>query len=527
MDARAASTAPPSGSTRASTPQTGAEYLASLRDGREVYIYGERVKDVTTHPAFRNTARMVARLYDALHDETRKHKLLSPTDTGNGGVTHAFFKAPRSMADLLAGREAIAEWARLTYGWMGRAPDYKASFLATLGANADFYYPYQENARRWYRYAQERVPFINHAIIHPPVDRDRPPNEVADVCVHVEKETDAGLVVSGAKVVATGSALTNFAFVAHHGLIPLQDRSFAVVFMLPTNAPGVKFLCRASYEMTATAMGSPFDYPLSSRLDENDAIFILDKALVPWENVLVYGDVEKANNFFPQTGFLPRFVVHGCTRLAVKLDFIAGLLLKAVEAAGTKDFRGVQANVGEVIAWRNLFWGLSDAMVRDPKPWIGETVLPNMEPGNAYQIIATMAYSRVKALIEQTVASGLIYLNSHARDFANADIRPYLERYLRGSNGYKAEERVKLMKLLWDCLGTEFGGRHELYEINYGGSTEEIRRYCLFGAIASGAAERFKGFAEACMAEYDLDGWRVDDLADPGALSYHIGRDAR
>jgi aromatic ring hydroxylase len=509
----------------AAAPMTGAEYLSSLRDGREVYIYGERVQDVTVHPAFRNTARMVARLYDALHDDKRKDKLLLPTDTGNGGMTHAYFKAPKSMADLLAGREAIAEWARLTYGWIGRSPDYKAAFLATLGANAAFYDPYQENAKRWYRYSQERVPFINHAIIHPPVDRDRPPNEVSDVCAHVEAETDQGLVISGAKVVATGSVLTNYTFVAHHGLIPLQDRNFAIVFMVPTNTPGVKFICRTSYEMTATVMGSPFDYPLSSRLDENDAVFIMDRVLVPWENVFVYGDVEKANNFFPRTGFLPRFVVHGCTRLAVKLDFIAGLLLKAVEASGTKDYRGVQANVGEVIAWRNLFWGLSDAMVRDPKPWIGDYVLPNMEPGNAYQIIATIAYSKIKYIIEQTVASGLIYLNSHARDFANPEIRPYLERYLRGSNGYKAEDRVKLMKLLWDTLASEFGGRHELYEINYGGSTEEIRRYCLFGAQASGNAAKFMGFAEACMAEYDLSGWRVPDLTDPGDLSYHAMRE--
>ena len=506
---------------RYTQPMTSAEYLDSLRDGREVYIYGERVKDVTTHPAFRNTARMTARLYGALYDDNRKPKLLLPTDTGSGGMTHAFFKAPRSGADLLAGRDAIAEWARITYGWVGRAPDYKASFLATLGANSAFYAPYQENAKRWYTYSQERVPFINHAIIHPPVDRDRPPNEVADVCVHVEKETDAGLIVSGAKVVATGSVLTNYTFVAHHGLIPLQDKNFALVFMVPTSAPGVKFICRTSYEMTSTVMGSPFDYPLSSRLDENDAIFIMDKVLVPWENVFVYGDLEKANNFFPRTGFLPRFVVHGCTRLAVKLDFIAGLLLKAVEASGTKDYRGVQANVGEVIAWRNLFWGLSDAMVREPKPWIDGYVLPNMDPGNAYQIIATMAYSKVRNIIEQTVASGLIYLNSHSSDFANPEIRPYIDRYMRGSNGYTAEQRVKLMKLLWDTLGSEFGGRHELYEINYGGSTEEIRRYCLFGAMASGNADRFKGYAEECMAEYDLNGWRAPDLSDPGEFSYH------
>ncbi|HWE18951.1 MAG TPA: 4-hydroxyphenylacetate 3-hydroxylase N-terminal domain-containing protein, partial [Hyphomicrobiaceae bacterium] len=227
------------GKVAAAAPQTGDEYLQSLKDGRTVYLCGERVDDVTTHPAFRNTARMVARLYDALHDAKRRSRLLLPTDTGNGGMTHAFFKAPKTLDDLVAGRNAIAEWARITYGWMGRSPDYKAAFLATLGANADFYDPYQENARRWYRFSQERVPFVNHAIIHPPIDRDRPPSDVVDVCVHVEKETDAGIVVSGAKVVATGSVLTNYTFVAHHGLIPVGDKNFAAIFMIPTGAPGV------------------------------------------------------------------------------------------------------------------------------------------------------------------------------------------------------------------------------------------------------------------------------------------------
>ena len=444
-------------------------------------------------------------------------------------MTHAFFKAPKIAARTCSpGRDAIAEWARLTYGWIGRAPDYKAAFLATLGANAEFYDPYQENARRWYK-LQPGARAVHQPRHHPSAGRSRPAAERGGRRLLPRREGDRrrASIVSGAKVVATGSVLTNYTFVAHHGLIPLQDKNFAVVFMVPTNAPGVKFICRTSYEMTSTVMGSPFDYPLSSRLDENDAVFIMDKVLVPWENVFVYGDIEKANNFFPRTGFLPRFVVHGCTRLAVKLDFIAGLLLKAVEATGTKDYRGVQANVGEVIAWRNLFWALSDAMVRDPKPWIGDYVLPNMDPGNAYQIIATMAYTKVKYIIEQTVASGLIYLNSpRARLQEPGDpalSRPLparLER-LQGRGAREADEAAVGL-----ASRTEFGGRHELYEINYGGSTEEIRRYCLFGAQASGNADRFKGFAEQCMAEYDLDGWTVPDLTDPGELSYHVMRGA-
>jgi 4-hydroxyphenylacetate 3-monooxygenase len=125
-------------------PFTGAEFLESLRDGREVWIYGQRVKDVTTHPAFRNSARMIARMYDALHDPERQPTLPALTDTGNGGFTHTFYKVPRSTEELVASRDAIAKWARIAYGWMGRSPDYKASLTGTLGANSEYYAPYQK-----------------------------------------------------------------------------------------------------------------------------------------------------------------------------------------------------------------------------------------------------------------------------------------------------------------------------------------------------------------------------------------------
>ena len=132
-------------------PMTGDEYLESLRDGREIYIYGERVKDVTTHPAFRNTARMVARLYDALHDPETQDTLTVPTDTGNGGSTFKFFRVGRSSEDIVSDRDAIAAWARMNYGWMGRSPDYKAAFTGTLGANHAFYGDYSKNAQAWYK----------------------------------------------------------------------------------------------------------------------------------------------------------------------------------------------------------------------------------------------------------------------------------------------------------------------------------------------------------------------------------------
>jgi 4-hydroxyphenylacetate 3-monooxygenase len=499
----------------ATRPFTGQEYLDSLRDGREVYIYGERVKDVTVHPAFRNAARSVARLYDALHDPKQKDVLTCPTDTGSGSFTHRFFRVARSREEVLGQRDAIAQWARLSYGWMGRSPDYKASLMNALGANADFYEKFADNARYWYARTQNHVLFMNHAIVNPPVDRMKAGDQVKDVFISIQKETDAGVVVSGAKVVATSAAITHYNFMGQNAAIPITDTDLALMFITPMNAPGVKIICRASYEMTAGVMGTPFDYPLSSRFDENDAIFVFDNVLIPWENVLLHRDIEKIKVFYPRSGFLAGYQFQGCTRLAVKLDFMAGLIAKALRAAGSDEFRGNMAMLGEVIAWRNLFWALSDAMALNPAPWVGDAVLPNPQSGSSYRVFAGEAYARIVEIVNKIVASSLIYLPSSVKDFENPAIEPYLKRYVRGSHGIDYRERIKIMKLLWDAVGTEFGGRHELYERNYAGNHENTRVELLHAQTATGLVDGYKAFAEQCLAEYDLDGWTAPDLWTP------------
>ncbi len=501
-------------------PFTGAEYLESLRDGREVYIYGERVADVTTHPAFRNTARSLARLYDALHDPKSKDVLTAPTDTGSGGFTHKFFRVARSREDLVGQRDAIAAWARMSYGWMGRSPDYKASLMNTLGANHQFYGKFSENAKNWYRRAQEHVLFMNHAIVNPPVDRAKAADQVKDVFITIQKETDAGIYVSGAKVVATSSALTHYNFLGQNAAVPTHDTDLAVMFMAPMNTPGVKLFCRTSYEMTASVMGTPFDYPLSSRFDENDAIFVFDNAFIPWEDVLLHRDLDKLKVFFPQSGFLAGYQFQGCTRLAVKLDFLVGVIAKALRTTGADEFRGNQALLGEIIAWRNLFWALTDAMALNPTPWVDGAVLPNAQSGSSYRVFAGDAYGRVKEIVEKIIASALIYLPSSAKDFQNPEIDRYLAKYVRGSHGIGYRERIKVMKLLWDAIGTEFGGRHELYEMNYAGNHEDIRIQALWNARSAGSYDDMIALADQCLSEYDENGWSDDTWLDPGDVAY-------
>jgi 4-hydroxyphenylacetate 3-monooxygenase len=168
-------------------------------------------------------------------------------------------------------------------------------------------------------------------------------------------------------------------------------------------------------------------------------------------------------------------------------------------------------------------WALSDAMAKSPVPWSDGFVLPNPDAGAAYHVLGPESYVQIRHQIEKTVASSLIYLNSHVRDFQVPELRKYIDRYLRGTGGVAAVERVKLMKLLWDAMGSEFGARHELYEVNYSGSHEEIRRHALLGALGSGQYERWKAFADTCMAEYDLNGWTVADLVNPDDVSV-LGR---
>jgi 4-hydroxyphenylacetate 3-monooxygenase len=500
-------------------PFTGAEYLESLRDGREVYIYGERVDDVTTHPAFRNAAASVALLYDALHDKATKDVLTGPTDTGSGGYTHKFFKAAYSREEVIAQRDAIAAWARISYGWMGRSPDYKAAFLNTLGVNADFYGKFADNARAWHKRGQESVLYLNHALVNPPIDRNKAVEDVKDVYITVQKETDAGIYVSGAKVVATNSALTQYNFLGQNMGQEITDPAMVVMFIAPMNTPGLKLISRTSYEFAAAATGSPWDYPLTSRFDENDAIFIFDNAFIPWENVIIHRDFERLKNFYPKSGFFNGFTLQGCTRLAVKLDFIIGLLYKAARATGVEGFRGVQAQIGEVIGWRNLFWSLTDAMACNPEPWVNGAVLPNSRGSATYRLFMTEAYPAVRNIVEKVVASGLIYLPSHAKDFKNPDIDKYLARFVRGSNGIDYKERIKVMKLLWDAIGTEFGARHELYEMNYSGSHELIRVFQLQQAQGNGALKAMEALADQCMADYDEDGWTHPAYHDSSDIS--------
>jgi 4-hydroxyphenylacetate 3-monooxygenase len=476
------------------------------------------VRDVTEHPAFRNSARSVARLYDALHDPSTSEVMTA--EDRHGIRTHRFFMPSYSPADLLASREAIAQWARMSYGYMGRTPDYKASFMATLGAGeggAEFYAPFADSARHWYRKYAEQALFLNHVLINPPIDRDKAVHEVEDVYVHVVRERDDGIIVSGAKMLATGSAVTHATFVAQNSAVQLEEgkaEDYALVFIAPMDTPGKKLISRNSYESAAR---SAWDNPLSARFDENDAVVIFDNAFIPWENVLVYRDVKKATGFYAQSGFMPRYTLQSGTRLAVKLDFLVGLFARALRANGTESFRGVQAKFGELVGWRNLIWALTDALCYDPMEGPGGTVIPKIENAVLIRLFGTSAFPTARALFAEILGGAPLVVPSSNRDLQNDELRPIIDRFYRGSTG-DAHDRIKLFKLIWDAVGSEFGSRHEWYEINYSGNQEQMRLDMARFSGGRGILAGCDALVEQCLSEYDLDGWTGDTwLEVPGA----------
>jgi 4-hydroxyphenylacetate 3-monooxygenase len=485
----------------------GETYLASLRDGREVWIDGQRVDDVTAHPAFRNAARSVARLYDAMHDPASRDVLVA--EDRHGIRTHPFFMPSYSTQDLLDARAAMAVWARMTYGYMGRTPDYKASFMATLGADPEWYAPFGDSARHWYRTYAERALFLNHVLINPPIDRGKAVHEVEDVFVHVVEERDDGMVVDGAKMLATGSALTHATFVAQNSAVHLERgaaEDYALAFIVPQYAPGMKLICRASYEAPVRA---PWDYPLASRFDENDAVAVFDHVLVPWENVLVYRDVEKATGFYAQSGFMQRYTLQSGTRLAIKLEFLCGLLARGLRANGTDEFRGVKAKLGELIGWRNLIWSITSTLCHETQQGPGGSVVPALEYAVLIRLFGTQAFPRARDIFTELLGGAPLVVPSSNNDLLDDELRPVIDRFYRGSTG-DAHDRIKLFKLIWDAVGSEFGSRHAWYEVNYSGNQDQMRLDVLRFAELRGLTDQFDDLVTSCLADYDLHGWSDD-----------------
>jgi 4-hydroxyphenylacetate 3-monooxygenase len=457
--------------------RTGADYLRSLRDGRQVFVDGELVKDVTTHPAFARAAQSLAHLYDiAAAPEMRERMTFTSPKTGSP-VLRAY-QIPKSHADLKARRLAAETWAEATFGLMGRTPDHVASFFCGYAAVPSVFaaggQKFADNVVAFYEHLRDHHLYASYAIVPPQIDRSKPAHLQSDPSLYagVVAERDDGIVLKGGQQLATAGLYSDYIYVSC--IHPLQpgDENYANGVAIAANAPGVKLYPRRPFAKVAT---NSFDYPLSGRFDEADCFVVLDDVFVPWEQVFIYRNPTVCRDQWRKTPAHLYGNHQAQARYAVKLRFMTGLAKRMNEMTGNDANPAVQVQMGELASLVSIVETMLLAQETvatidaDSVLWPSQTSL--------YSVMALQSElnARMIEIIRELSGAAMITLPSSLADFEHPAMKADIERYMR-SGVSDAKSRVALMRLAWDFIGSEFGSRHQQYEKFYGGASFLVKQ---------------------------------------------------
>jgi 4-hydroxyphenylacetate 3-monooxygenase len=450
--------------------KTGEQHLRSLRDGRAVYIDGERVDDVTTHPAFRNAVAVAAGLYDyQAHPENLERMTFAP-ECGSDARINRCWQLPRSYEDLVTRRRALVEWAEQTCGFLGRAPDHVASSLVGQIIGIEIFR--RHGAARaqalldYFDYVSRNDLYLSYVIINPQAERNKAWGEQReDLVARLVDQDGAGITVRGAKMLGTATIMANELLVAN--LQPLQpgEEDLALSFAIPVATPGLKILSRKSFE---AASASRADNPLASRFDENDALVWFEDVKVPWDRVFVYRDTDMCRAQFHDTLGHTFQNYQAQIRLLVKVRFLVGLGRRIAETIGTAAMPPVRETLGRLAAQaamvEGMVWGMEAKGNME-----GAYYVPDKHLMYAAQVLSQELYPRLIDTIRGLAGGALIMLPSSERDWNNPELAAIIEKTQR-SPIMGPRERVDFLKLAWDALGSEFGSRHVQYEMFYAGA---------------------------------------------------------
>jgi 4-hydroxyphenylacetate 3-monooxygenase len=481
------------------TARTGAAHLKSLQDGRAVYIDGAKVDDVTEHRAFHHAVRSAALLYDfqARPENIERMTFLPPSGTAR---VNRCWEMPRSYDELVRRREALVAWSETNCGFMGRSPDHVASTLVGQVMGIEVFRRHGEARAKalldYFDYARSRDLFLTYVLINPQGDRSKAQREQEEHLVaQVVDEDAAGITVRGAKMLGTSAVMANEVLVAT--LQPLRpgEERFALSFALPMNAKGLKILSRKSYERAAP---SRFENPLSWQFDENDALLYFDDVKVPWERVFVYRDTDMCRAQFHDT---PSHVFQNYQsqiRLAVKTRFLAGIARKLADVIGTTNMPQVRDQLGRIAAQAAMVESMMYGMEAGGHTTDGYFA-PNRHFMYTAQVVTQELYPQLVTSIRELAGGALIMLPSAAADWATPEIAAIIGLTQR-SPAAEPLERVKLLKLAWDALGSEFASRHVQYEMFYAGAQFVTRGH----SFRTYDWRRATGMIDRLMGEYGL-----------------------
>jgi 4-hydroxyphenylacetate 3-monooxygenase len=482
--------------------RSGEDYVRGLRDGRNVLLNGERVADVTAHPAFAAGIRTVAQLYDLAHDPANR-ELMTHTSPRDARPVNKAWLVPRTREDLSARRRAIKCWADASYGFLGRSPDHVASFFAGFAGSAPFYarggQHFADNLLRFAAKAADEDLYVSYVIVHPTIDRAKPAHEQAEPYLYAgaAAERDNGIIIRGAQMLGTGSVMSDYILVTV--ILPLKagDEDYAISCVVPTGAPGVKLYPRRPYALGATSV---FDYPLSSRFDETDSLVVFDDVFVPWEDVFIYKNIELTAGQFSVTAAHVLGNTQSHIRSWAKLQFLVGLVKRCMDLSGRAVNSETVAQLGDLATRVSLVEGMILAAEAAAELDQFGVMRPKDSLLYASQVFQQALYPALLNQLRGLMGGSLIQLPATVAELRAPNSAVDMERYVRWPKATGAE-RVKLLKLLWDALGSEFGSRHLQYEMFYAGEPASIqgREFRNFDWASAEA------LVDRCLASYDIE----------------------
>jgi 4-hydroxyphenylacetate 3-monooxygenase oxygenase component len=446
--------------------RTGAQLLEGLRaGGREIWLEGELVEDPTAHPKLAGAARSLARVFDLQHEEQDIFLMESPDAGVPVNVTHV---QPRSREDLERRRIASKRIAEETAGLMGRTPDYLNYTFACFAARADVWARNgnecgAQNIVEYQRFMRDHDLSTTHTLVNPQVDRSLPEAEQAagEVALHKVGETSEGMVVRGARMLATLAPFADELTVYPGSDLRPGDEKYAICFALPMATPGLRFLCRDSF----TLERDPWDYPLSSRFDEMDAVAIFDDVVVPWDRVFLDGDTDLYSRVITDSHWRAHIVHQAMARAWAKLEFAFGLAHAIADMTGVNAFDHVQEKLGEL--WSMLEMTRAGVIAAEAGSYRAEGVedwVPDERSFVALRGLMPRWMPRAVELIQLIGGGGFMATPSRA-DWEGPR-RGDIEKYFQARNA-DAERRIRTFRLAWDFVGSALGGRSELYERFY------------------------------------------------------------
>lgn len=480
----------------------GAQVLARFRERPpNLWHRGRQVADPTAEPGLANGVRTLARLYDLQWESPNETLFGSPT---TGELVGRSFLIPKTVEELKSVSRSMARWSGPTFGMMGRLPDYINRSLTGYAAGSAFLDEvdprFGANARSYHAYVRDNDLCLTHTLSSPQANRSVHAAQQADpfLAAKVKDETDAGIVVRGCRMLATLPIADEImVFPSTFLRNTEEDQRYAYAFCMPSDTPGLSFLCRETLDYGR----SHYDHPLASRFEEMDAVVIFDDVFVPWERVFLYRDVTRCNAAYHRTGALANMAHQVLVKNIAKNEYLLGLASLIIDTIAIESFQHVQEKLAEI--WINLETMRAFLVAAETGARLDEfgVMRPAWPPLDAARNLFPRLYPRMIEIIQQLGAAGLVAMPTEAD--VNGPMAEAIKRYFQAAR-MDALERIPLFRLAWDTAMSGFGTRQVLYERYFFGDPVRMAGALVTSHDRTEYMDRVREFLKRATTDGDL-----------------------